>query len=332
MKNERLSAIVDCLLLEGRKSAPELARRFEVSTRTIYRDIDALCASGVPIRGEPGAEGGYSIDEGYRVDRSFLSPDEVADVSAVLGAFAAASGDRVLGHSLGKLKTLGPRGAELARSRGPSLLRKRGEAAKPRGALPPSLVADLSPWGTPGCDPERVALLRRAIAERRLVSFSYVDADGRDSERVVEPFSVVVGGTVWYLHAYCRLRSSFRLFKIARMRNPAVLPERYDPYARLPVPTPFAFEGDDGRAEEVELAVEGRLRQTLEENFPGRGEGPDAEGRWIYRFDYPVGAYLVNFLLYFGPGIVVAKPAALRDKLRAAAEKIATDNAGADKP
>jgi len=81
MKHERLMAILDCLLNEGKKTAAELSARFEVSERTVYRDIDSLCVAGVPVCAEAGTGGGYSIDPAYRVDRSFLTRDELRDLT-----------------------------------------------------------------------------------------------------------------------------------------------------------------------------------------------------------------------------------------------------------
>ncbi|MDP3176314.1 MAG: YafY family protein [Spirochaetaceae bacterium] len=342
MKNERLLAIVDCLLLDGTKTAQQLAHRFEVTHRTVYRDIDSLCALGVPIVAEPGKGGGYSIEEGYRISRSFLTPDEVSDLSSILRAFAKATKDPRLERPLGKLAALGPRGSELSRNRssGTRLLARRTAPAPsnalsiappaPPPLLPPALIADLSPWGSPLCDADTIRALRASIAERRLVAFDYVDATGRESRRVAEPFSLVVGGAIWYLHAFCRLRGAFRLFKIARMRGIETLAERFDPYARAPVPPPFVFDLSEERLEEVEVSVSAELRQSLEESFPGQGEaqgeGSDSGGRWTYRFQYPLGPYLIGVLLYYGPGLRVEKPASLRRDLAQAAWKIARAN------
>jgi len=327
MKNERLLALMDCLLNEGRKSAEELARRFEVSVRTIYRDMDSLCAAGIPIVAEAGSGGGFKIEESYRIDRGFLTPAELSDLNSILAAYVKATNDRGLGHSLGKLSSLGPRGTELAGDRsGASLLARPAASAERRPPLPPPLIADLSPWGGAICDPRLIAELRRAIAERRVVAFSYVDGEGRESRRETEPYSVVIGGAVWYLHAWCRLRGAFRLFKIGRMRDLRVLPERYDPWARQPIPQPFAFEGAPEPIGRIEVSVDATLKASLEEYFPGLGEGPGEDGRWRYRFDYPLGSYLIRWLLYFGPGLRVESPASLRAALARTARGIARAN------
>ncbi|PKL26008.1 MAG: hypothetical protein CVV47_02440 [Spirochaetae bacterium HGW-Spirochaetae-3] len=307
MKNERLIALLDRLLNEGRATAADLARRFEVSERTIYRDIDSLCMAGVPIVAEAGAGGGYSIDPGYRVDRSFLTKDEVADLSALLRGMPEALKDGNIERSLGKISSLGtPRDGEGCEN------------------APPPFMATLSPWGGPGPDPAIVIALREAIADKRPVSFEYVDGEGRGSERLVEPFSIVIGGAVWYLHGYCRLRSDWRLFKLSRIRSLRRRAERFDPAERLPAPHPFR-SGDEPLVD-VELEAAPRLVQAMDEAFPGCGADYLADGSAIFAFQYPEGAWLVRFLLSFGPGLVVRKPESIRAALVEAAIKIAEAN------
>lgn len=313
MKNERLLAMTDYLLRCGKKTAEELADRFEVSPRTIYRDIDSLCAAGVPIVAEAGTGGGYMLEESYRIDRSFLSADEIADLSSLLEGLSEAVKDSHLERSLGKISSLGPRGTELTRG-------------YPGERLPPPLIATFSPFASAGGDPDLVRELRRAITERRVVAFTYVDAEARETERVVEPYTLVIGGATWYLHAWCRLRGSFRLFKLIRMRNARMACERYDPYAHAPVPPPFAFADSNEIPVPIAVSVEARLGPAMEESFPGKGVGPDEHGRRIYRFTWPLGNYLVHFLLSFGSGLRVLEPEDLRADLARTAAEIAAEN------
>ncbi|HPM73003.1 MAG TPA: YafY family protein [Spirochaetales bacterium] len=311
MKHERLIAILDCLLNEGKKTAAELAGRFEVSERTIYRDIDSLCMAGVPVVAEPGSGGGFEMDPSYRVDRSFLTRDEIADLSTLLRGMPEALKDGHIERSLGKLSSLGAGAADRAR---------RDEA----NGLPPPFIATLSPWGSPGPDPMTVLSLRGAIADRALVSFQYVDGEGKPSERVVEPFSIVFGGGVWYLHGFCRLRSAWRIFKLSRVRSLRRWMERFDPSARLPVPDPFR-SGNEPLVD-VELEAAASLVQTLDEAFPGCRAGERPDGSAVFAFKYPEGAWLVRFLLSVGPGLVVRKPESVRAAVAKAAMEIAEAN------
>ena len=311
MKNERLMAMLDRLLNEGRATAAELARRFEVSERTIYRDIDSLCMAGVPVVAEPGAGGGYEIDPGYRVDRSFLTRDEIADLSTLLRAMPEALKDGHIDRSLGKISSLGAR-------------RGGQPGREPGTGLPPPFMATLSPWGAPGPDPIVVISLRKAITDHALVSFEYIDGESRHSERIVEPFSIVFGGAVWYLHGYCRFRSGWRLFKLSRIRSLRQCAERFDPLARLPVPHPFASV--DEQLVNVEIEVAPHLVQALDEAFPDCRAGECPDGSVVFIFQYPEGAWLARFLLSFGPGLVVRKPECVRAALFDAAVKITEAN------
>ncbi len=309
MKHDRLIALVDVFLHEGRKTADELAERFEVSVRTVYRDIDALCRAGVPVVSYSGIGGGYELEESYRIDRSFLSKEEITDLTGLLRGFSEAVKDRNLERSLGKIASLGPRGG------------LRGEA----GRLPPPLIATLSPWGAPGPDPDTVTGLRRAIDARRTVSFRYTDAEGRESSRTVEPFSLVIASSSWYLHAWCRSRNAFRLFKLSRLAGPLSIGEPYDPLLRLPVPEPMA--GGDEPVLDVVLSVEPQAVPLVLESFPEAREEPDGpdSGR-LFRVRSPVGTWLVRFLLYLGPGVRILHPDSLREEYAAAAREMAEAN------
>ncbi|MBU0927154.1 MAG: YafY family transcriptional regulator [Spirochaetes bacterium] len=310
MKNERLLAMLDCLLNEGRTTSEALSRRFEVSRRTIYRDMDSLCLAGVPIVAEAGIGGGYSIDPAYRIDRSFLSKDELGDLTGLLKGLSEALKDKNLERSLSKLSSLGPGAGGDAASGGPS--------------LPPPLLAALSPWAAQGPDPLAVIALRRAIADRRVASFLYVDGGGSPSRRSVEPFTLVLWGAAWYLHAYCRLRSGWRLFKLARMSSIRTEPERYDPAARMPAPDPLSEWGET--TIRVILSAEPSLRLAVSEALPEAAVSLRDDGGAIFSFQYPDGSWLRRFILGFGPGLAVIEPRSLRDDIRKAALAIADMN------
>lgn len=309
MKHERLMAMLDCLLNEGRKTAAELAERFEVSERTVYRDMDALCLAGIPVTAESGAGGGYGIDPAYRVDRSFLSRDELGDLKGLLSGFSEALKDDRLARSLGKLSSLG---------------RVPGEDGARAASPPPPLVAAPSPWGMPGPDPLTVLALRRAIADRRVVSFRYGDAAGRRSERQVEPFTLALLGPSWYVHGFCRKRQGWRIFKLARIEDIRLEPERYDPEPRLPAP-PLGTGWDDEFIP-VRLAADPAAARALAEALPDAASHALPDGRTELSFSYPSGDWLVRFLLGFGPGIRVLEPDGLRARLRDKALRIADMN------
>jgi predicted DNA-binding transcriptional regulator YafY len=319
VKNERLFAIVNHLLTRGRTGARELAQRFEVSRRTIYRDLDSLSASGVPVLAVPGAGGGFELESGFRIDRSFLTGDELADLTGAIGGFAEALKSRPLERSLDKLAGLGSR-------RRSAVVEAKGRRAEPGTPPCAPLVVRLTPWGGPSPSAHLVEALRAAVNERCLVELRYRDAQGAPSERVVEPFSMVLGGAVWYLHAFCRLRGAFRLFKLARIADVQPLDERFDPWARAPVPDPFDIE-DVAPLVDVVLEVKADALAQVREALGYAQFAAGAAGTVNASFRAPDDGWLLGQLLALGRGVRVIEPDALRARVHAAATAVARANA-----
>jgi predicted DNA-binding transcriptional regulator YafY len=308
MKSQRLLAITMLLLGRDSVSAPELAKRFEVSARTIYRDIEALCEAGIPIVAYPGAGGGYGIMEDFKIDRSLLKPGEIGQLSSTLGSLSKAIGDARLGQVADRLKALRSRSAPA-----------REERTSPENYL----FIELAPAAR---EREKIGVLRRAIEEGRLVVFSYVDSGGRASRRSAEPYALVFTWQAWYLYAFCRARDDFRLFKIARMKDLALAPERF---RRREVDL-------DSRPwnkgwEEASPFRETRIRfadaARVEEHFAECDIEPEPGGRAVVRTCLPADEWAVSFLLGLGIPFEVLEPPELRAMVAERAEILRSRNA-----
>ncbi len=179
MKAQRLLAITMLLLNRESVAAPELAKRFEVSARTIYRDIESLCEAGIPVVAYPGAGGGYGIAGGYKLDRSLVDPEEIGKICAALNSLSVAVGDTRMRLTADRLRAL------RARPQAPN-----GKVAG-RPVLENYLFIELAPAAR---EREKIIALRRAIEERRVARFAYVDAEGRSSLRSAEPMALVLPG------------------------------------------------------------------------------------------------------------------------------------------
>lgn len=287
------------LILSGGRlhTAPELAKRFGVSIRTLYRDLDLLSAWGLPIEAFPGRDGGIRVLPGYAVDRAAFGRQELEAVAAAFG---------------GVREAVGPAVAEGAGVKLEALL---GRAA---GRRPSWIRISLAPGGD---DLPLIDLLRRAIEERSLVRLGYRDAEGRGSERHVEPTAVVYLWQGWYLWAYCRLRKDWRLFKLARIRDPKSLMERFDP---RPEPSLDAWRTDweSSESELVRVRVSPTVRERVRESLgPGAEEKDGPAGSVVFRL--PRNEWLLSLLLGLGDGIEVLAPESLRRELAARAERTA---------
>jgi predicted DNA-binding transcriptional regulator YafY len=305
VKLDRLLSIVVLLLGRDRMTAADLARRFEVTARTIYRDLDAINASGIPVVAYSGPGGGYCIDPSYTIDRRILGFDDLRAIVFALKGVNAALEDRAIGAALEKIKSLGPR------ERSQEFLEDR-------------VVIDLFPWGRREDERRLVKLLEPAIAERRLVEFSYSSFDREAERRIVEPMTLVFKAYAWYLWAFCRLRGDYRIFKLSRIRD---LETKLERFKRRPGSYKPEVEPPQPPMIDVVLEVDAARADQAEEWYGGEGLERDGKGSVRIRLRVPEGDWIINTVLGFGPGIEILEPALLRQALAETAAKISAANA-----
>lgn len=202
MKVDRLVSIIMILLDKERIGAQELADMFEVSPRTIYRDIDTINMAGIPVCSAPGVGGGFEIMQKYKIDRKVFS---TADLSAILMGLSNLSnmirGDELV-NALAKVKSFIP-----------------ADRAKDIEIKANQIYIDLSPWmGNRNIQPY-LEIIKTALQESRLLTFEYADRYGNKTERTAEPYQLVLKSSHWYWHGYCHKRNDFRLFKLSRTSN-----------------------------------------------------------------------------------------------------------------
>ncbi len=287
MKIDRLLGILTVLLRQEKVTAPYLAEKFEVSRRTISRDIDALCQAGFPIVTEQGRGGGVSIVPGYALDRRLFTQEELqAILSGVRGLDSVSAS---------------PQGAGL---------RDKLEIVKETAGGGPLLI-DLASHYEDSLT-EKIALLKSAIAENRLVSFRYYYEKG-ESDRTVEPYYVVFRWGEWYLFCWCLKRRDFRLFKLSRLWEPEKREERFSPRDIPPE------QLDPGRVWETNYRLEALfdpgVKYRLIEEY-----GPDCfrvreDGRLFLAVDFTFYGNMLSWVLSFGDRAEVLSPEELRKDL-----------------
>ena len=194
MKENRYFQMIYLLLDKGQMTAPELADYFEVSIRTIYRDIDILSSAGIPIYATQGKGGGIAIQDSYVLKKSLLSEQEQKQILMAL------QGIRVLEDE--QINML--------------LSKMSGVFQRQQGNW---LEIDFSTWTKSGAGKHNFQLLQSAIWKSRIVSFSYYSGKGEQTKRIIEPHKLVFKTSDWYLYGYCTLRKDFRFFKLTRIRD-----------------------------------------------------------------------------------------------------------------
>ena len=194
MKENRYFQMIYLLLDKGQMTAPELADYFEVSVRTIYRDIDILSSAGIPIYATQGKGGGIAIQDSYVLKKLLLSEQEQKQILMALQGIRVLE-DEQINMLLSKLSGV--------------FQRQQGNW----------LEIDFSTWTKSGAGKHNFQLLQSAIWKSRIVSFSYYSGKGEQTKRIIEPHKLVFKTSDWYLYGYCTLRKDFRFFKLTRIRD-----------------------------------------------------------------------------------------------------------------
>ncbi|EDO1153122.1 WYL domain-containing protein [Listeria innocua] len=298
MKVDRLMSIVLILLDKERISAQELADRFEVSLRTIYRDIDAIDLAGVPIRSTPGVGGGFEIMPAYKMDSKVFS---TTDLSAILMGLSSLSnmvrGDELI-NALAKIKSFIP-----------------ADRAKEIELKANQIYIDLSQWtGNNNIQPH-VEIIKVALQENKLLTFEYIAHQGNKTVRIVEPYQLVMKSSHWYLYGYCQNRNDFRLFRLSRMSGLQILE---DTFTLRDFQKPQLEMEDIVAIMQIEIKI--RIHQSIidrvldycsYENFY-----PDGEEHYIVSFPFIENEYHYDILLSFGDKCECLEPLHVREKMK----------------
>ena len=297
MKIDRLIGILSVLLQREKTTAPELAERFEVSRRTINRDIEDLCKAGIPIRTVQGTGGGISIMDGYRMDRTILTSKDMQMILAGLRSLDSISGSSYYGQLMEKIQA----GSS-------SLISGRD-----------SILIDLSSWYRESLTP-KIETIQDAIGDRHLVRFQYFSPSG-DSERTVEPYYLVFHWSSWYLWGWCRDRKAFRLFKLNRMDSVREMEENYE-CRDAPLPDLSNEKIFPGRIR-VKALFEPDQKWRLVEDFGPECFVENDDGRLLFTTDHTDLESLVAWLMKFGDKAEVLEPEEAREAVAQMAKRMA---------
>ena len=296
MKIDRLIGILSILLQEEKTTAPELAEKFEVSRRTINRDIDDLCKAGIPIRTAQGTGGGISIMDGYCIDRTILTSKDMQMILAGLRGLDSVSGKRYYGQLMEKIQT---GSSEFISGRD-------------------SMLIDLSSWYKGSLAP-KIEVIQNAIENRHIIQFMYYAPSG-ESNRRVEPYYLVFQWSSWYVWGWCLERKDYRLFKLNRMD---CVVETDREFLRRDVPMPdLSNEKIFPGGIKVKALFTPNMKWRLVEEFGPNCFTATDDGRLLFSADYTDMENLVTWLMTFGAKVEVLEPEEVRDIIRRNAEEI----------
>ncbi|MCE5189478.1 MAG: YafY family transcriptional regulator [Eubacteriales bacterium] len=305
MKVDRLVSIIMILLDKERIGAQELADRFEVSPRTIYRDIDAICLAGIPVRSTSGVGGGFEIMQQYKMDRKVFS---TADLSAILMGLSSLSGmmrgDELV-NALAKVRSFIP-----------------ADRAKEIELKANQIHIDLSPWmGNRNLQPY-LETIKTALQENRLLSFEYLDHHGNKTTRTAEPYQLVWKSSHWYWQGHCHERNDFRLFKLTRMSNLQMREEFF---------TPRDYQKPQLDFSDVLATMQTKIKIRIHQSVMERvldycafeDFSPDGDEHYIVRFPFIENEYYYGILFSFGNKCECLEPKHVRAEMKRRIQDIA---------
>ena len=296
MKIDRLIGILSILLQKDIVTAPYLAEQFEVSRRTINRDIENLCKAGIPIATKQGVNGGISIMDNYKLEHTLLTNTEMEDILAGLRSLDSINGTNRYGQLMEKLAA------------GTSDFMKGNQ----------SILIDLSSWYKESLAP-KIELLRNAIDHCKEVGFRYYAPHG-ESERRIKPYYLIFRWSSWYVWGWCHAREEFRLFKLNRIDD-LVLSGIVFTKASVPLPdlsTERIFPG----GVRVKALFDPRCKWRLVEEFGPHCFEEQKNGTLLFQTDYTDKENLITWILTFQEQAELLEPVEIRNEIQQIIEKM----------
>lgn len=296
MQESRLFKIVYYLLDKGQATAAELAEKFEVSARTIYRDIDALSGAGIPVYAEAGRNGGIHLLNNFILDKAVLSEEEKQEILAALQSINTAK-NMSGSQTLQKLSAIFGLNSDNW------------------------LEVDFSRWGNKGTDNEKFELLKSAVIHKKCVKITYADSYGETGERVVYPLKMAYKSTAWYLKAYCTKKQDYRIFKLTRIIDFEILKESF-----LCRPFPETDEEAGQPYEAIVLCFPKSMAYRVYDEFDNSQIKRCENGDLVVSVNMPEDDWLTGYILSFGGQAEIVEPVYLKNKIAETAKKIYEKN------
>ncbi|WP_305133111.1 helix-turn-helix transcriptional regulator [Thomasclavelia cocleata] len=287
--NNRLFEIVYILMQKKKTTAKELADRFEVSTRTIYRDIETLSGANIPIYASKGKDGGIGLLDEYVLNKTILSEEEQNQILFAL-------------QGMKKVKAQDEK----------DILEKLSILFNKK--INDWIKIDFSNWGN--IQEERFDIIKSAILNKQLVQFIYYNSNGEENNRIVEPLQIWFKDKSWYLISYCKLKEDYRIFKIARIKEIKILEEHFE----RELPKEEEKEKHNFKMIELELEINKAMTYRVYDEFESKEITKKEDGNFIIKVKYPENEWIYGYILSFGEYAKILNPAyvknIIKDKLQ----------------
>lgn len=287
MQINRLFEIIYILLNKKSVTSKELAERFEVSTRTIYRDIETLSSAGIPVYMSKGKGGGISLLPNFVMNKAVLTDEEKEDILSSLKAVKAVS--------LSKKDTV--------------LQKLSGLFGEPQTDW---IEVDFSSWVNAQEETQIFNTIKSAILNKKVISFIYASAKGQQTTRQVEPLKLCFKSGAWYLYGYCKSRCDYRFFKLRRIRQLCVMVKSFQRKLEAQI-----FKDQNVFQEEhvkLKLKLSSQVAYRVYDEFDQYVQQED--GSFIAEISCPKGEWIYYYITTFGSNCEVLEPGDVREQVK----------------
>lgn len=295
MKNNRLFGIIYLLLTNKSMTAAQLAAYFEVSTRTIYRDIDALSECHIPVYMQKGKNGGIRLLDHYKLDKTLLSDEEQNQILFSLQGIHKLQIDNVSAYE--KLKQI--------------FSKQENDWFE----------VDFSIWGNSNRHQKSFEQLKNAIIAQHRITFNYYGSNGKYTYRKAEPCKLYFKHNAWYLYAYDMEKQAIRFFKIMRMKDIAITDELFE---RKSLPA-VSIKSDSPqyalKSVHLQLLIKKQQAYRVYDEFDDVSIKIDNNGDFIIDVEFPRSEWIYGFILSFGSDATVLSPKDVKDEIKTRLQK-----------
>lgn len=302
MKYQTMISILTLLLRRKKLTAKQIADKYDISVRSVYRYVDELNVCGIPVDIMRGRYGGIMIADTYRLPTGYFTKEEYAVTVNALNAMASQISSESIASALEKLE-------------------RQQKTEKRELSVCGNIIVDGGTWGDSGSFSEKMKVCEQAVNESMSLMIDYISRNGEHSKRIIDPHVLIFKQNVWYVYAFCHTKQTFRTFKIGRIKNASFTGRTFEKTELTRDEIDLGFKRTDGELLDVVLEIDKNSLADAEEwlgidNIEPRGNA------FIAQITLPDNGGLVNKILSYGGAVKVIEPESLKEKVISAAKNI----------
>lgn len=302
MKYQIMIDIMMLLLSKRKLSAQDIASRYDISRRSVYRYVNELSLCGVPVEIARGRYGGISVADAFRLPSWYFTREEFDATVNALNAMRSQVSDKSVLSALEKLKS-------------------QQKSDRREDNVCGNIIVDGGAWGDGKRFSEKMRVCEIAVNERKSLQIDYISREGEHTKRVIDPYVLIFKQNVWYVYSFCHTKQTFRTFKIGRIKRASFTGEVFERKEITRDEINLNFCHKTATTVDVTLEIE-KAALPDAEDWLGMDNIEPKGNAFIARITAPDDGGLVNRILGYGGAVKVLEPQDLREKVRAAAQKI----------